>query len=190
MTRQKHRKRCAPHLAVLEAAPLEHMRSYAGRFFEVSAEISESPPRWAQVHVQHCARLLSRELAAGVSSEFWHPDYRSHESALAFIPVSDDCRMQGVAVVTSPNSETPVLSWTWIVPKMRKQGVFTKTWNMLSERYGNFKIGGPYSAEMWGYLQCRNIATERLVYVQDIMDPGPVRFVGNRAVLRAGVDEV
>ena len=177
---RKHRKRCAAYRAVLDAKPNEHTQPYAGRFFEVSAEISASPPRWALVHVQHCARLFSRELTMSGLASLWDPDCRGHDSALAFIPVSDDCRMQGVAVVGDPTSEKPVLTWTWIVPSMRGQGVFTRIWNMLSERFGDFFIGGPYSEGMMNYLQHRNVAAERLCYGQCLIEPGPVRFVGNR----------
>jgi len=116
----------------------------------------------------------------GGLANLWDPDCRSHDSVLAFIPVSDDLRMQGVAVVENPTGEKPVLAWAWIVPSMRGQGVFTRIWNMLSGRFGNFYIGGPYSEEMMSYLQHRNVTTERLFYGQCLIEPGPVIFVGKR----------
>ena len=180
---RRHRKRCVPHLAVLNAKPFEPVRPYAGGFYEFSAEISECPSRWSLIHVQHCALLFRREFPGAVPSEFWNPDSRGYESALAFIPVSNDSRMQGAAVVSMATG-TPILAWVWIVPSMRKNGILTKTWNMLSARYGDFKIGGPYSAEMMSFLEHQKVAKERLVFMQGTMEPGEVYFVGSQAVSR------
>ncbi len=180
-TRRQHRKRCAPYLAVLDAKPFEPVRPYAGGFYEVSAEVSACPPRWAEIYMQHCTRLLNREHHTGISSDFWHPDCRGHDASMAYISVSSDARMQGAAVVSTIAAEgVPILNWVWIVPAIRNQGIFTKIWSMLSERYGDFKIGGPYSAEMMSYLKRRNVAKERLDPT-GVMHPGPVRFVGNQA---------
>ncbi len=118
-----------------------------------------------------------------MSSEFWNPDSRSYESALAFIPVSNDSRMQGAAVVSMATG-TPIFAWVWIVPSMRRKGILKRLWNMLSARYGDFKIGGPYSEEMLSFLEHNKVAKERLVFLQDTMHPGEVCFVGSRAASR------
>ena len=179
---ETHRKTCAPHRAVLAAKPLKKLQSYAGRFYEVSG--SGHPPRWALVYVQHCARLFTRELSLDSLAAPWDPDYRSITPLTAFIPVSDTGSMQGVAVVRTssvfdPDSD-PVLVWAWIVPSMRGQGVFTRVWNRLSERFGEFGIEGPYSEAMTNYLQHRGIRSERLCGIQDTLKPAFIRFVSGQ----------
>lgn len=92
--------------------------------------------------------------------------------------------MQGAAVIRNPTSDQPVLVWTWIVPSMRNHGIFTRIWNMLSARFGNFYVEGPYSAAMESYLQRRNIGEKRRCGTQDILEPGDARFVGDRVERR------
>ena len=60
---------------------------------------------------------------------------------------------------------------------MRGQGVFTKTWEMLSKRDGDFLIEGPYSEAMQKCLQHRGIGEARLCGIQDTLEPGLIRFV-------------
>ncbi len=175
-----HRKKCSLYHAVLEAEPREDLRPFSGQFFEVSAEVSAAPPRWAKLYVQHCGRLFCREITMDSLGSPWDPEWGGHHPLLAFIAVSDDCRMQGVAVIRNPTGDHPVLAWTWIVPSMRNQGVFTRIWNMLSKRFPNFYVEGPYSAEMESYLQHRNVPVAQRCGGQYITEPGPVRFFADR----------
>lgn len=91
--------------------------------------------------------------------------------------------MQDAAVVSMATG-TPIFAWVWIVPSMRRKGILKRLWNMLSARYGDFKIGGPYSEEMLSFLEHNKVAKERLVFLQDTMHPGEVCFVGSRAASR------
>jgi len=60
---------------------------------------------------------------------------------------------------------------------MRGQGVFTRIWNMLSQRFGEFYIEAPYSEAMQKFLDRHGIGKERRCGVQGMLEPGDIHFV-------------
>ena len=44
------------------------------------------------------------------------------------------------------------LDWIWVTPKYRRSGVLTRRWKTLWQRYGDFRLEPPVSAEMVAFL--------------------------------------
>lgn len=176
--RKLHRKNCASYRNVLAAKPRKELQLFSGGIFEA---LCNTRHRWARVHVQHCARLLASELALDATLAWpWNPDYSCFEPLTAYIPISEEGSMQGAVVVRRDNRSKPVLVWVWIVPSMRSKGVFSRVWDTLSERCGEFLIEGPYSREMERFLLHRGVGEERRVGAQYTLGCGRIRFVEGR----------
>lgn len=55
------------------------------------------------------------------------------------------------------------LMWVWVTPKMRRQGLLERRWQIFLDRYGDFTVEAPYSAAMHAFLLKKGTEAQRAI---------------------------